>query len=161
MPKFVQNSVISAKPNQKTLKIVIFAVGRLHLALPIYTVRRIINQVQVSRSGLNHFGVAHLGETEITVIDLHQRLFHEENSQSKIANNYLIVAQNNDNEILGIEVPTTPTIEEIPANKIRILPPSYRRLDTLEIASHVTIISQLDETKLTVFLLDIERLLVR
>ncbi|NES01156.1 MAG: chemotaxis protein CheW, partial [Symploca sp. SIO1B1] len=45
-----------------------------------------------------------------------------------------------------------------PLSQIRILPESYRRADTLDIASHVAVINQAG-VALTVFLLDVELLL--
>ena len=46
---------------------------------------------------------------------------------------------------------------ELPLSQIRTLPESYRRGDTLEIASHVTRVQQNDQL-LTVFILDVDRL---
>ena len=146
------------KTIHQTIKLVVFPVGRLYLALPIRTVFRVVQGVPVSRSGLNQFGVADLGETEITVVDLQQRLFRQESSFDESENNYLIIVETSNKEKIGIEVPKTPAIVEVSTSQIRTLPPSYRRLDTLEIASHVTMISQGSET-LTVFLLDTDKIL--
>lgn len=157
MPNIVAQPTANPKTNQGNLKIVVFQVGRLSFALPIYTIVKIASHIPVSRSGLNSFGIAHLGDIEITIVDLYQRLFHQA-STFVTTQEYLIVAQTSSQEILGIEVGTIPVILEVPYNQIRTLPASYRRLDTLEIASHVTIIPE-SEGNRTVFLLDVDRLL--
>ncbi|MGH2416392.1 MAG: chemotaxis protein CheW, partial [Microcystaceae cyanobacterium] len=70
---------------------------------------------------------------------------------------YLILAQNSISEQFGILVADTPLLSDVPIAQIRALPESYRRADTLEIASHVTILPQSDAS-LTVFVLDVDRL---
>ena len=138
------------------IKLVVFGIGSLNLALHIESVQKVINYATVYSSGLNHVGVAHLGDREITVIDLHKRLFkssHKESGSGK----YFIIAKNSIGEQFGIVVAATPTLIDVPLSKIRALPESYRRADTLEIASHVTIIPQA-AASLTVFLLDADRL---
>jgi purine-binding chemotaxis protein CheW len=47
---------------------------------------------------------------------------------------------------------------EVPLSTIRVLPESYRRADTLEVASHVAVIPQ-EAGSLSVFLLDVDQLL--
>jgi purine-binding chemotaxis protein CheW len=47
---------------------------------------------------------------------------------------------------------------EIPLSAIRLLPESYRRADTLEVASHVAVIPQ-DKESITIFLLDVDLLM--
>ncbi|MGK7917985.1 MAG: chemotaxis protein CheW [Prochloraceae cyanobacterium] len=148
-------------PEQKTgqsLKLVIFAIGSLNFALPVKLVKKVLNQTPIYGSGLNHIGVANIGDKEITVIDLHKRFFKSDlirQSDSKI---YLIVAQNSAGEEFGILVSQTPTLVDVPLSQIRTLPASYRRADTLDLASHVTIITQQTES-LTVFLLDLDRVI--
>jgi purine-binding chemotaxis protein CheW len=71
---------------------------------------------------------------------------------------YFIISKNITGEPLGILVAQTPTLIDVPATQIRIIPDTYRRADTLEIASHVVVISQEHETQ-TIFILDLERLI--
>ncbi|WP_013321239.1 chemotaxis protein CheW [Gloeothece verrucosa] len=142
----------------KTLKFLIFKVGKLNLALSIERVKKVLHYTPVYSSGLNFLGVAHIGEQEITVIDLHRRLFHESQAILSGTKGYLILAQNTEGEFFGIWVGETPTLVDAPINQIRELPESYRRADTLEIASHVTVIKDKQDS-LTVFILDADRLL--
>nr|WP_157867603.1 chemotaxis protein CheW [Gloeothece citriformis] len=142
----------------KTLKLLIFTVGKLNLALPIERVKKVVNYTPIHGSGLSFVGVAHVGEQEITVIDLHQRLFHESEAIQSGTKGYLIMAKNNQGELFGIWVGKTPTLIDVSLNQIRELPASYRRSDTLQIASHVTVIQE-KEQSLTVFIIDSDQLL--
>ncbi|WP_319422323.1 hypothetical protein [Pleurocapsa sp. FMAR1] len=55
-------------------------------------------------------------------------------------------------------VAESPSLIDVPAAQIRLIPNAYRQADTLKIASHVTVIPQDDNTALTVFILDLARL---
>lgn len=142
----------------RSLKLVIFSVGQLNVALAIDSVKKVINYTPVFSSGLTHLGMAHVDDGEITVIDLHKRLYRVSQPLESGVRGYLIVAKNSSGEVFGILVSQTPTLLDVPMSQIRALPPSYRQSDTLEIASHVTIIPQAEE-KMTVFVLDADRLI--
>jgi purine-binding chemotaxis protein CheW len=59
-------------------------------------------------------------------------------------------------ETFGISIGQAPTLQDVAVSQIRTLPESYRQADTLEVASHVTVIPQQEGT-LTVFILDPDR----
>jgi purine-binding chemotaxis protein CheW len=59
-------------------------------------------------------------------------------------------------EEFGIPVIEMPLLLDLPATLIRRLPESYRRADTLEIASQIAIVSTAEATQ-TLFLLDVDR----
>ena len=140
------------------LKLVVFSIGRLNLALRIESVYKVVNHTSTYGSGLGAVGVTHLGEGEITVVDLHQRFFKTSQLSESNLSGYLIVVQNTTNELYGIPVVETPALMEVPQEMIRVLPESYRRADTLDVASHVVVIPQ-NGTPLTIFVLDVDRLL--
>ncbi|NET61145.1 MAG: chemotaxis protein CheW [Symploca sp. SIO2E6] len=140
------------------VKLIVFPMGNLHLALPVAVVYKILNHKPIYGSGINQVGVVHLDEQEVTVVDLYQRLFHSESTNEEHQDNYLVIVRNTTGELYGIPVVHTPIIVEVPLSQIRVLPESYRRADTLDIASHVAVIQQA-EAPLTVFLLDFELLL--
>jgi chemotaxis signal transduction protein len=131
----------------------IFSVGKLNLALPVDIVKKIINYTTVYSSGLNHMGVAQIDDREVTIVDLHKRLFDVSQQSLSQKRVYIIVARNSLGESFGILVGAAPTLQDVPMSQIRALPASYRQADTLEIASHVTVITQKNES-MTVFLLD-------
>lgn len=149
-----------------SLKLIGFTLGELNLALRIESVYKVVNHTPVYSSGLNHVGVAHLGDAlrdsaasrEVTVIDLYRRLFKENLKSESHSDHYLVIVQNTTGEFYGIPVAQTPVLIEVPASMIRILPESYRRADTLEIASHVAVVPQ-EQGQLTVFVLDVDLLL--
>ena len=58
-----------------SVKMIVFTVGTFNLALPIEIVYKVLNQIPVYGSGLNGVGIAHVGDLEVTVIDLHRQLF--------------------------------------------------------------------------------------
>jgi purine-binding chemotaxis protein CheW len=89
---------------------------------------------------------------------LHQRFFKTSQLSESNLSGYLIVVQNTTNELYGIPVVETPALMEVPQEMIRVLPESYRRADTLDVASHVVVIPQ-NGTPLTIFVLDVDRLL--
>lgn len=140
------------------LKLLVFSMGNLNLALPIESVYKVVNHTPVYSSGLLPVGVTHLGDGEVTVVDLYQRFFKTSQISESNPSGYLVIVQNTTGELYGIPVAEAPVLHEVPLSQIRVLPESYRRADTLDVASHVALISQ-DVTPVTVFLLDVERLL--
>jgi chemotaxis signal transduction protein len=144
---------------QRSLKLLIFSVGQLNLAISVDIVKKIVDCTTIYSSGLNHMGMARVDDREITVVDLHKRLFNTIQPLSSRSRGYLIVARNSVGETFGILVAKAPSLEDIPLSQIRTLPESYRRSDTLEIASHVTVIPQ-KEGSMTVFILDVDSVVV-
>ena len=142
----------------QSLKLIVFALDRLNLAFPVEYVEKVIKQKQIQGSGINQFGIANLNEQQVTVIDLHRRVFQAAQPSNYFTDGYLVVVKNAKNEFCGVAVEKTPVLMDVPLSRIRVLPESYRRLDTLDIASHVAVIPQETET-LTVFLLDVNLLL--
>lgn len=143
---------ISAK-SDTLIKLLVFTIGKLNLALPILQVQKVVRQNQVYGSGLSHVNLTHLQEQEIAIVDLHQKLFGISLNQPE-AKGYFIISKNVAGETLGIVVNQAPTLMDVPLEQIRLLPEAYRRSDTLEIASHVTVVSQA-ETITTIFILDL------
>lgn len=139
-----------------SLKAIVFNIGNLSLALRIENVYKVLGQTSVYGSGLNHVGIAHVGDREVTVIDLSQQLFSG-NTGAVAQANYLVVAQNTAGELFGIPVAVVPALRQLILSALRVLPESYRHSDLLGIATHVCQIPE-KETTLTVFLLDVDRI---
>ena len=142
----------------ESLKLLIFNIGSLNLALPVEFVVKVANYTNIYSSGLNHLGMAHVGDRDITIIDLHKRLFEVSQIPQSGEKAYFIVVRNNSGEQFGILVTKTPSLIDVQSSLIRGLPESYRRADTLEIASHVAVIRQ-EDTSATIFILDADMLL--
>lgn len=140
------------------LKLLVFSMGNLNLALPIKSVYKVLKHTPVYGSGVQPVGVTHLGDSEVTVVDLHRRFFKSSLTSVPPSSRYLVIVQNTTGELYGIPVVDTPSLIEVPSSQIRVLPESYRRADTLDVASHVAVIPQ-ETIPLTVFLLDVDLLL--
>ena len=138
------------------IELLVFEIAQLTLALPILQVQKVVKRHQVHGSGLSYVNLAHLSNGEIAVVDLHQKLFGVSLSQNE-TEGYFVISKKVKGEPLGIAVAQSPNLINVPLDRIRLLPDSYRRADTLEIASHVTVISQEEQTT-TIFILDLERL---
>lgn len=149
-----------AESARSSIKLIVFAIGNLNLALSIESVYKVLNRTTVYGSGIKQVGVSHLGDREITVIDLYQRFFKSNQPAQSANSGYLVTMQNQAGELYGIPVTNTPVLMDVPLSTIRVLPESYRYADTVDIARHIAVIPQ-QETSLTVFLLDIDLLLPR
>lgn len=150
-------TIVSSPSNKSLNKFLLFQVGKLFLALSVDQIQKVINYTPVFGSGLGAFGVAHIGDEEITVIDLHQQFFKTSQTMIPGQKGYLILSKINLGETFALWVAQTPTLIDVPLSQIRALPESYRQGDTLAAASHVMLIPNLTET-MTVFLLDLHRL---
>ena len=148
----------TAHETVKTVKVVIFGMGSVNLALHISNVTKVLPQTTIHGSGLNYVGIAHLGDREVTVVDLHRRLFQTSSINDASKNSYLMVVKSHQGELYGIPVATVPTLMEIPLSYVRVLPESYRNADIFGFATHVAVIPTV-EPPMTIFLLDIEHLL--
>ena len=155
-----QPSIPQPQPKIAALaqKLIVFEIGKLTVAFPIERVHKIINRTPVHGSGLGYTGITQIDGREITVVDLHQRLFRAASQDDMQSQGYLVIVQSIQRELLSIPTENTPMLMAVPLSRIRTLPESYRRSDTLEIASHVAMIPQA-EKKLTIFVLDVNRLI--
>lgn len=143
-------------PSDALIKLLVFEIGKLTLALPILQVQKVVKQIEVYGSGLSHVNLTHFPEQEIAIVDLHQKLFGVSLTQSE-STGYFIISKNIVGEPLGIVVSQAPTLIDLSLEQIRLLPDAYRRADTLKIASHVTVIPDKNATK-TIFILDLTSL---
>jgi purine-binding chemotaxis protein CheW len=152
--------------SEANLRLVNFVIGNLDLALPIHTVYKVVPKDVVYGSGHYPAGITIVGDQEYTVIDLEDRLFgHSLIHRDPLANptteiktlSYLLLVQLNTGEYIGIPVSQAPTLVEVALADIRVLPLSYRKIDTLSIASHIVKLQENDQVKM-IFILDINTL---
>lgn len=140
-------------------KLLIFDIGILTLALPVEQVQKVIKHTTLYGSGLSHVNLVHLGQQEVAVIDLHQKLFKVSQPEIIDKKGYFIITKSVIGEPVGIIVAQAPSLIDVPLERVRTLPNSYRSADTLEIASHVAVIPQSEDKSLTIFILDLKRLI--
>ena len=161
MSNLTFNLQSTAKVNRQntTIKLLVFAIGKLTLALPILQVQKVIEHNQLHGSGLSHVNLTHLPEQEIAVVDLHRKLFKTSLQAANATEGFFIITKRVTQEALGIMVAQSPSLVDLPTAQIRLIPESYRRADTLEIASHVAVVKQSETADLTIFILDLEKLI--
>lgn len=164
----MNNTLIKAKSSSKQsnsrnagafLKVVVFSIGNLKLALRIEAVYKVLNQTPVYGIGSSGVGIANVGDRDITVVDLHRQLFQSSNINEGVNKGYLLIIQNKEGELYGIPVAGVPALMEMPLSSIRVLPQSYRHADVFGFATHVCHIPQ-EEAPLTIFLLDVDQMLL-
>lgn len=151
-------SPLSQNKTIKKIKLLVFSINNINFALHIDSVQKVINYSTIHSSGLNHYGIVTIENKEITVINLYKKLFNESQSLDGQEKKYLLLVYNSFGETFGIIITQAPSLYDIDMKDIRVLPPSYRRADTLKIASHVTIIHQEEAEDKTIFILDPDEL---
>jgi len=166
-PTSAQKLAPAAQVKSQLIKLITFDIGKLNLAVRIDQVYKVVNIPMVHSSGLNPVGLARIDNQDVTVVDLHRRLFRAE--ATPVSSYYLVLVKTARGELLGIPASQTPLMMELPAQLIRSLPESFRRSDTLEIASHIAVLPAEQSTEQainqsessasrTLFLLDVEML---
>lgn len=141
------------------LKLLVFEVGKLNLSLPIEQIKKVAKYTSISGSGLSHVNLTHLNDREVTIVDLEQKLFENSQIDRTDFDGYFIITKDIIGESIGILVSTMPTLIDVSLSQIRLLPNAYRHSDTLEIASHVTLVTQENKPPVTIFILDLDRLI--
>lgn len=164
----MKNTLVKTKANASrqtnnqeavnSLKVIMFEMGDIKLALPIHNIAKVLPKTTVYGSGFHGVGIAHVGDREVTVVDLHKRLFQSSSINDASKDSYLMIVKNRHNELYGIPVAVVPTLMEIALSCIRVLPESYRNADIFGFATHVAVIPAM-ETPMTIFLLDVDQLL--
>lgn len=149
---------VSSRDRVASVKMIVFTVGNFDLALPIEIVYKVLNQLPVYGSGLNGVGVAHVGDVEVTVIDLHRQLFQSSIINETSRKGYLLIFHSKSGDLYGIPVASVPVLMDLPLDSIRVLPESYRSGDILQMATHVCYLPQ-EEPPLTIFLVNPEQML--
>ena len=153
------NSQLIADSKKSLIKLLVFKIGKLTLSLPILQVQKVIKHNPIHGSGLSHVNLTHLGDRDVAIVDLHQKLFNVSLAEASQTQGYFIISKNITGEPLGILVSEPPALIDVSPSQIRLIPKSYRHADTLKIASHVTVISQEDGSSQTIFLLDLVSLI--
>lgn len=156
----------SDRTASSSVKLLTFPMGKLHLALPVDKVKKVQKYVPLHGSGTSHVNLTHIGDFEVTVVDLHQKLFGVSHDELCQDGGYFIITRpivpDEDypvQECLGIRVAQSPSLIDVPLEFIRLLPHSYRNADTLRIASHVAAIESLEVNSQTIFILDLQNLI--
>jgi chemotaxis signal transduction protein len=144
----------SPRPQPATLKVLVFALGHLYLALRLDGIRKVIPMPEILKSGDKLLGIAHFETQEVMVLDLCRTIFGAPAGQP---GGYLIVIQAIAS-LYGITVPSLPVIKTVAIADFHPVPTEYRALDTLGIAEQMAQITLDTAETVTVFLLDADQL---
>lgn len=155
---YIQSEQPSRQPHlESTLQCITVRLNQLTIALPINCVDKVIKQTPVLSSGLNPMGVTHYEGNPITVVDLYHHLF--QHRQAPHPNqSYLIIAKTGQGQKFALPIQGAPNLMAFPSRELRVLPSSYRRADTLGIASHVVRKTSATGEDTTFFILDMDYL---
>ena len=124
----------STKPKIATLKVLVFSLGHLYLAMRLEGVEKVIPMPEVIKSGAKSLGVTHFEDREAIVLDLYQTIY---NRSATKGDGYLVMLQTDQN-LYGITVPTLPMMKELPVADFHPVPTDYRDRDALGIADQMT-----------------------
>lgn len=146
--------MVQTQTQSSTLKVLAFPLGNLYLGLRLDLVQKIIPTPEIFKSGQKPLGIAHFDDQEVIILDPYQKLYRCPNPHEA---SYVVIIQNARQDLYGIPVTIVPTLRELPLSTLRLLPPAYRKGDTLGIASHVALVPDGERTW-TIFVLDPDRL---
>ena len=134
------------------LKVLVFEISDYLFALPIGVIFKVINCPPITYTAERGLGIADFGEYTVTVVNLAQRLSPQSEDVQTLNNRFLILTQTRQGELCGIAVNKSPSLIELPLENIRPLPLSYRQMNPLNIATHITVLPESEESR-KVFLL--------
>jgi hypothetical protein len=122
-----------------TIELIVFDIGEVSFGIPMTKIDRVINQATFKKDYQIGSG--------IEILDLHYRLF-----EISIVNPTEIAIFNGD-RLFAIPIDSTPTLIDVPLDRIRIIPVEFRTNNPLGIASHIAMIST-PNTEVTIFILE-------
>ncbi len=144
----------ATKTKVAVLKVLVFVVGDLHLAVRLDGIKKVIPMPEIFKSGDKLLGIAHFEEQEALVLDLFQKIYGQAATKDQ---GYLIVIEAA-HSLYGLTVERLPMLKSVPLSEFRPVPSDYRTRDSLGITEQMAQIPDKDQT-VTIFLLDQNRLL--
>ena len=134
------------------LKVLVFEIADYLFALPISVIFKVINCPPITYTAERGLGIADFEEYTVTVVNLAQRLSPQSMDIQTLNNRFLILTQTHQGELCGIAINESPSLIELPLKNIRPLPLSYRQMNPLNIATHLAVLPESEESR-KVFLL--------
>ena len=105
----VDASIQVSQPSVRPEKFLLFAVGKLNLALPITLVVKILPHSPAHGSGLSSTGLVNLENRSVTMVDLYRRFFGVSQPPTASTKQYFILTKNRSGEEFCIFVNNAPT----------------------------------------------------
>jgi chemotaxis signal transduction protein len=146
-----------AKVAKTNVKVIVFTIAGYRLALPMEAVLRVVNCPSEVSDRAQKVELIHLGQTAITVLNLHTHLSLKQVKPVAAKNSFLVAAKAG-TELCAIRVDTPPDLIELDPTTIRQLPSPYQQGHPLSIASRVAVLPQ-GKATLAIFILDMKRVM--
>jgi hypothetical protein len=126
----------TTKQVELTIELIVFDLGEITMGIPMSKINRVINNLSQVDFQL---------DTDLELLDLHQRLF-----ETSVTATAMVIFKSDRSYCIPID--TTPTLAYIPLDRVRTLPAEFRATNPLGIASHLAM-TTIDDRELTIFIL--------
>ncbi|WP_044209956.1 chemotaxis protein CheW [Coleofasciculus chthonoplastes] len=133
-----------------TQKYIVFKISDCLISLPMDNVLKVLNTPS-NESGWNAMGLLQIGDYTIRIVDLHQQLNPDYDTDSTNLQSFLVITNPIEGDLFGIIVDEPPNLIELNPDLIRKLPKYNRRLPMV---SHAAVLQE-NEKKTTIFMLDL------
>jgi len=133
-----------------TQKNIVFKISDCLISLPMDNVLKVLNTPS-NESGWNAMGLLQIGDYTIRIVDLHQQLNPNYDTDSTNLQSFLVITNPIEGNLFGIIVDEPPNLIELNTDLIRKLPKYNRRLPMM---SHAAVLQE-NEKKTTIFMLDL------
>jgi len=133
-----------------TQKNIVFKISDCLISLPMDNVLKVLNTPS-NESGWNAMGLLQIGDYTIRIVDLHQQLNPNYDTDSTNLQSFLVITNPIEGDLFGIIVDEPPNLIELNPDLIRKLPKYNRRLPMV---SHAAVLQE-NEKKTTIFMLDL------
>jgi chemotaxis signal transduction protein len=143
------------KQHLATMKVLVFSLGDLFLALRLEGVQKVMKMPQIFKSGDKFLGITQWEGKDVLVLDLYRHIYGTPAAQDK---GHLIIVRTT-TTFFGLAVDTVPTMVDIPLAEICPVSAEFRNRDTLGIAESMVQVALGKQEKQMAFLLDFSLLL--
>jgi len=134
-------------------KYIVFKISDCLMSLPMGNVLKVLNTPS-NETGWNAMGLLQIGDYTIRIVDLHQQLNPDHDTDSTNLQSFLVITNPVEGDLFGIVVDEPPNLIELNPDLIRKLPKYNRRLPMV---SHAAVFQENDK-KNTIFMLDLYEL---
>jgi len=147
---FVPKRLAGKNEATELLRLVVFNAAEYWLGMPISSVIKVVPCPTIISNNNQGIGMIRMGHHSITVVDLYFRF----NQQPIASPQFLILTFTARREVFAIPTDRVPGMVEVPLESIVPLPPSYRKVDALGLASHMAVVEQ-EEEVFSIYLLEL------
>jgi len=141
-----------------TTQFITFSFASYLFAIPSKHIVKVVPMPSHSQGGLIDIGFVQLGQYSIQMLNLPElvELTHKltSNEYTSKDNSFLLVLQNNEQNLFGMTLATPPDLLEIHSDKLQAVPAHQRQSGTLQWISHVATHTK-TTTKKIVLMLDL------